>query len=255
MYFQLHPFPIQGREEPGGTDFFIYENIPDPGKDLKPPTLQSNSTPDWFLIIFIAVFIQIARIRLFYGKFITPILSSLVNYQSAHTLFRNKNLLYQRASNGFSFVFFLITALFLLQVTQYYSLNPFNFPDYFNYGLLVGVLAFWYAIKYIVIVFVGSVSGTRAIFMEYFHTLALSTRSIGLFLVPVTLLLAYAKFNLTEICIYLGFAIILGAYFLRTFRLFSLFVTKSISLSYSILYLCGLEILPMLVLFRIIVPR
>jgi hypothetical protein len=47
-----------------------------------------------------------------------------------------------------------------------------------------------------------------------------------------------------------GIAILLVFYLLRTFRLFLIFLKRNISVLYLILYLCALEILPVLILIR-----
>ncbi len=256
MYFQKHPVVHRADTAVKGTDFFIYQNRPDP--DVTENQISSRaqtSAPDWFLVIFILIFIQLARIRLFFGKFLAPVVKSLVNYQSAHNLYMNKNLLYQGASWGFSFIFFLVVPLFVYQVWDHFEIILFPLPDFLRYLMILGAVLCWYILRYLASLFVGSFSGTKKIFGEYFHTISLSTRNVGLFLIPITLLLAYARFDLSEVLIYAGFTIFFVLYLLRVFRLFRLFISKNISVFYTILYLCALEILPVLILFRIIMPE
>ena len=236
-------------------DFFIYTSTNKPSESIPVSTQRSGiGTPDWFLIVFALVLILLARLRLFYGKFLVPVLSSTVNFQTAHTLYRNKNLLYQRASLGLTAVFVLIMPLFLLQVINHYDWPTQGINNHLLYLVLMGLILAWYGLKFLVTWLVGYFSGTLRIFEEYFHSFELSSRSLGIFLIPLTILLAYGRFNLDSALILTSLFVILSLYILRIFRLFSLFVSKSVSVSYSILYLCALEILPLLVLFRLLVP-
>jgi len=122
------------------------------------------------------------------------------------------------------------------------------------YLIIAGLVMLWYFIRFMVTMLVGFISNANKLFREYFHVIALSVRSSGLFLIPVTLILAYLRTPHLMIFTYIGFFIIGAAYILRVVRLFDLFITKRISLLYSILYLCALEILPTLVIYRLVFP-
>ena len=238
------------------TDFFIHESITADETYLDHPARvgKEKFSPDWFLIVFLLIFIQLARVKLFYGKFITPIVTSLINYQTAHTLFRNKNVQYQRASRGLSTIFFFILSLFLFQVFHYFHLNFFYFSGIYLFLILLVLIIGWYGLKFLVCKLTGGFSQTSILFDEYFHTISLFTKSMGLFLIPVTITIAYVNTSLTSGFVYAGFFLIFIIYLLRIFRLFGLFISKNVSVFYCILYLCALEILPILILIRLVVP-
>ena len=249
-------FQPQGATEKN-TDFFLYESVAtEVPPESRPVSIgrKRDKSPDWFLGIFIIMLFLLARIRLVYGKFMAPILVSMVNSQLAHNLFRNKNMLYERANIGFTAVFILSASLFAFQVLHYFDLTIAGYSGFRSFLILVGLISLWYLIRYIITMVVGFISQSSRLFQEYFHTIALSVRSIGLILIPIVLVIAYLRTPHLVLVTYLGFALIIAGYLLRVIRLFNLFITKRISVLYSILYLCALEILPILVLYRLVFP-
>jgi len=238
-------------------DFFLYETTPAdmPIKDHpKVVSRETEKSPDWFLAVFIIMLLILARIRLFYGKFISPILVSMVNSQMAQNLFRNKNSLYERANFGFTMVFFLSMSLFFYQLFRYLDLDIAGYSGIRLYLILAGLIFLWYSLRFLITMLVGFVSQTTRLFSEYFHIIGLSVRSTGLILIPVILILAYLRAPYIMVFAYIGIFVIAAGYVLRIVRLFGLFISKRISVLYTILYLCALEILPTLVLYRLVFP-
>ena len=129
---QIDPIDKASQE----SDFFIYE---DPGS-TKDTTERTSTQPDksfisrfdsnnvektghaWFLIIFILVLAQLARIRLYYGKFFGPVLFSSISYQTENNLYRNRNTQFFQYSFNLNTIFFLIVPLFIIQISESFDL-------------------------------------------------------------------------------------------------------------------------------------
>lgn len=248
------------------TDFFIYENhesvkdtteviLVEPKKHIsnptQPDTYEKNNYA-WYLIIFLLVLAQLARVRLYYGKFFIPVFYSLVSYKTENNLYRNKNTPFIRYSFGMNTIFFLIAPLFFYQVSNFFGFNILPYSPIINYLILVGVFIGWYLIKFITLKLIGYISHAEKLFNEYFFSFSLSVKNITLFLIPVSVFEAYIDVGVNHLFIYLGIALVALVYVLRVFRLFYLFIIKRFSVLYGILYLCALEILPILILIRIL---
>jgi hypothetical protein len=248
------------------ADFFIYENrevekdtsqiiLVEPKSSVlnqKETGVAEKSNPAWYLIIFLLVLAQLARVRLYYGKFFTPVFYSLVSYKTENNLYRNKNTPFIRFSFGLNTIFFLIAPLFFLQVADFFEISILNYSPVINYLILIGIFIIWYFTKYIVLQLIGYISFTQRLFDEYFFSFSLSVKNIALFLIPVSIFEAYIDTGTNHIFIILGLGIIGLVYLLRVFRLLYLFLIKRFSVLYGILYLCALEILPILILVRIL---
>lgn len=248
------------------TDFFIYENqesindtteviLVEPKKSLSnQPKSGSyeNINHAWYLIIFLLALAQLARVRLYYGKFFTPVFYSLVSYKTENNLYRNKNTPFIRYSFGMNTIFFLIAPLFFYQVSIFFGFNILPYSPIINYLILVGVFIGWYLIKFITLGLIGYISHSEKLFNEYFFGFSISVKNITLFLIPVSVFEAYIDVGVNHLFIYLGISLVALVYVLRVFRLFYLFIIKRFSVLYGILYLCALEILPILILIRIL---
>jgi hypothetical protein len=206
----------------------------------------------WLLIPFLLILIQMARVRYYYGKLINPVILSVFNYQSAGNLYRNRNSFYQRASIALNMIFFMTGSLFLYQFCVLFELELFNYPPFVNYLILFAFIVLWFISKWIITRLTGLISETGNLFNEYFFNVSLYFNSAGLLLIPITLLGSYAPYPFNNIFIYIGLGLLLLLYVLRSFRLFVIFYSKRVYFSYGILYLCALEILPFLVLVKVL---
>ncbi len=206
----------------------------------------------WLLVPFLLILIQMARVKYYYGKLINPIVVSIFNYQSAGNLYRNRNSFFQRASIALNTIFFMTGSLFLYQFSVLFDLELFNYPPYVNYLIFLVLIILWFFSKWIITRLIGLISETENLFNEYFFNVSLYFNGAGLFLIPITLLGSYAPYPFNNIFIYIGLGTLLLLYILRSFRLFVIFYSKRVYFSYGILYLCALEILPFLVLVKVL---
>lgn len=248
-------------KKPKQLDFFIYKKN-HKNESGKTATIKLKNRPDiliqernsdnnqaWLLGVFLIVFILLARMRLFFGKFIRPIINSSISYQAGQNLYRNRNSLYYQAGLYLDFIFVLITGVFIFQILHYYELE---LPTSFLFFLLViAVILVWLVLKFLICKLIGFISLNSTLYNEYFHSVLIYNKNIGLFLIPITIGLAYIDPFFNKIFVFAGLGILLIMYILRIIRLIQLFISKRISWFYSILYLCALEILPALLFFKV----
>lgn len=247
-------------------DFFIYdeshknESGSTTTAKLKNPTdilnqnLSSNTSPGWLLGVFLILFILLARMKFFFEKFIPPIINSSFNFRIVQNLYRNRNSLYYQAGINLDFIFFLSAGIFIFQLLKYFELNPGSLSGFPVFLIAIVFLFAWLVLKFFVCKLIGFFSLNTALFNEYFHSILIYNKNIGLFLIPITLGIAYINPSLNKMFIFIGLGIVSIAYILQAIRLIRLFNSKRISSFYSILYLCALEILPVLLLVRVFIP-
>ena len=243
--FDFFIYDKNHKNESGKTTILKHKNRP----DILIQERNSDSNQAWLLGVFLIVFILLARMKLFFGKFVQPIVNSSISYQAAQNLYRNRNSLYYQAGLNLDFVFFLITGVFISQLLNYYDLVlPTNFPVFL---IVIAVLLAWLVCKFVVCKLIGFVSLNATLFNEYFHSVLIYNKNIGLFLIPITLGLAYIDPDFNKIFVFAGAGVVSIMYILRVIRLIRLFISQRISWFYSILYLCALEILPILLFFKV----
>ena len=207
---------------------------------------------DWLLGVLIGSLVILAWIRLFYNKFLSPTFVSVFNQQMAHNLFRDKSSLSSRVSSGLNLIFYINTGLFIFLALTHKGIAVADVKGFRAFLLFTVLLMLLYSMKYIVCSVVGFISLSQSAFAEYMHNVFLYNRNLGLFLFPILLGMVYMSEILSPLFFYTGIFLVLSMYSMRLFRGIQIFIRKGVSIFYMILYLCGLEILPILVFFKLL---
>ncbi|MCD6596423.1 MAG: DUF4271 domain-containing protein, partial [Bacteroidales bacterium] len=213
------------------VDFFIHESdgssisLPDKKEDTiatlveKPAFLEPEHKVNkdfqsqiWLIIPFLLILIQLARVKYYYGKLINPIILSIFNYQTASNLYRNRNSFFQRASFALNLIFFFSGGLFLYQVCTLTNFKILNYSPIVNFLIFTAGLSIWFFIKFLTIHLIGYFSLSKDLFNEYFFNISLHINSLGLFLIPITIIAAYAHYPFNNIFIYIGLGIVILLY-------------------------------------------
>jgi len=217
-----------------------------PGQDL----LSQPFHDDWIIgIIFIAAFLfsliratsksmfpEVTRFFLFRG----------INDPSS----RDIGKLFHWQSTLLNLISFLIIALFIYFVASYYNLIPSGISSLFFWLISLGAIIPVVTLRHIVCVTVGEISGEKEVFREYLLDIYQSYRFSALFLFVLVILLSYTMLLPAIWGIISGVTILVIMYLFRVIRLLIIFLNRNISIFYLILYLCALEILPVLIYLK-----
>jgi hypothetical protein len=142
---------------------------------------------------------------------------------------------------------FLIIGLFAYKAETYYNLLPENKGGITFWIISVGVIASTVTLRHIVCIITGQISGERDVFREYVITVYQFYRFIALFLFVNIVLMSYTVLFPVRVSIMSVFIAMGLLYLIRIIRLMLIFINRNISILYFILYLCALEILPVLI--------
>ena len=156
----------------------------------------------------------------------------------------------QRVSFVLDVISYLVLAAFLFQTTQFYELNI-PYSDYLHpYPLILLALILLYQIKNIALILSGLVLDQQEKLQEYRFNVFLMNKTLGLVLTPIIILIAYLSFG-EAVIIWIGILLIVTAYLYRINRGLSIGLKEAnVSGFYLFMYLCTLEILPLVVLTR-----
>lgn len=205
---------------------------------------------DWIIVVmFFLVFLHL----LVRSKRI-----SMVNEITRFFLFRGIN---ESSSHDISSLFtwqstiqnllaFFITGLFAYCVADWYDILPAGFNPMLSICIASGVIVVLVNIRHFMCLAVGNLSGQTDTFNEYIVTIYHSYRISSLVIFIIILLLVYSTHIPPQLCIISGFTVLGIFYLYRILRLLFIFIKRGVSISYLILYLCALEILPVLILVK-----
>lgn len=109
-----------------------------------------------------------------------------------------------------------------------------------------------YFVKVLTIAAAGSLFRESAAASEYIYTVFLFIKAVGVLLLPITIALAYIPAIPPAVFVHAGLGLVVIAFLLRTFKVLQAGTqNKAISSFYLFLYLCTLEILPLVVLIKV----
>ena len=128
------------------------------------------------------------------------------------------------------------------------SATPFSIKTYCYFFVLT---AFFFGLKSLIFDLIGYVFlpplSIKMAKESYFNILTI----LGTALFPILIFLIYIPYNLYQIAESVSLFICIGACILVIIKLFQIFFHKIVASFYILLYLCTLEILPLIVLYRV----
>jgi hypothetical protein len=205
---------------------------------------------DWLLpFILLSVFIYgLIRIEVF--RFFKGILKFISLHGINEGASRERGVIFQWQSILFNFATFINFSMFAFLTIQWFDVFPVgsNWPVYGISSFAVVVLAL--TIRHFICLVIGNISGEEEIFREYLTEIYQAYRLAALLLLLINLLILYTVIVPVNTLFYIGFSIVALLYFIRVLRLFLIFINRHVSIFYLILYLCALEILPVVILVK-----
>ena len=217
---------------------------------IKKEIPRNEMLPDWFFLLFLAGLLVLSSARMLYERYFNRVLISLTNEYQALSLYKSRNLFTSQVIFMLLLNFILITplAIFLLM----------NGEGGEYTGRLVTVLGIAASIagivvlRRIVLYVTGELFQSNKVFGEYSFFIRNFYIKIGLVLLPFVLLAAYSR-GISPRIFLVTAAVLVGILYLeRLYRGFRAAARYHVPKFYLILYLCALEILPVLLGYKII---
>jgi len=163
---------------------------------------------------------------------------------------RNKSSLFGWQSTILNLVSFIVLGLFVFCAATWYNQIPEKFSPLAVIMVAIGIITLAVMLRHLVCITAGNLSGERDLFIDYMKNIYRSYRLVAIFILLIIILLVYTTFVSPRICFIAGLLILGSFYLYRVMRLFLIFIKKDLSIIYLILYLCALEILPVLILLK-----
>ena len=242
-------FPFQLVQKTGpaekSNEFAVFMNLKD-GADIPSRPLQH----DWIIgIIFLSAYLWLilrSTTRSMFSELTRFLLFRGINESSS----RNIGSLFTWQSTILNFVSFMVIGLFAFCAAERYDFIPSGIEPFLFMLISTGLVIFGITSRHFICLAAGNLSGESDVFNEYLMTVYNSYRFSSVMLFGVVVLLAYTVFLSDHAYFSIGAIVLIVFYLYRIIRLFLIFIKRNMSILYLILYLCALEILPVLILVR-----
>jgi hypothetical protein len=205
----------------------------------------------WIHALLFLSFTMIVVLRVFDFRRLVALVQGFLRASSVNVVYREESALSSRVSLFLILNFLMMASLFIWQL---FGVLFTNYPPP-SAILWIGLIILGiYLVKIIGIRILGFIFEMKEAAQEYIYNVVLFNKTVGLILFPVTLCLAYAR-QLPPIWLIYGgltaWAIIL---IYRFVRLSWIGISeRGVSFLYIILYLCTLEILPFVVIIKVLI--
>jgi hypothetical protein len=206
---------------------------------------------DWLLGILLICWIIFATVRVGFNTYLKQLIEGLVNAGTSSRLYRERSYKTLYGAVRLDFIFHIILPLSLFQILDFYKINLPGYPDFIFYLLLLIAINGYFFLKFFLYRVIGSVIMLQDKIDESIYHMRMYYKGLGVFLLPVvTIHAAQAKISYITVLI---MALSIGLFYLISI-LSGIYIgnKKGISIFYLILYLCMLEIFPLILIFKIL---
>ena len=153
----------------------------------------------------------------------------------------------------FNILYALSTALFIVLLFKHFHLGD-QYSFWAEYAFSISALAIIYTIKFVALKFFGWILGISEATDTYIFLVFTTNKVIGILLLPFVVGMAFMENTFYEVVFSLSICL-LGALFFYRYFLSFISVRKQIviNLSHFLLYIIGFEIVPLLVINKLLV--
>ncbi len=229
----------------------VYSAVPSEKTGLALPEkkVQHTST-DWLTIILTIGFILIASLRTAWGKYLGNLFKSVVNYSTSVRMFNEKNSAVLYAASRLDILFFLVFPIFIFQLFLYFNIKI-PIQNFYLYLLSLSILALFIIYKKLLYKSLGYIFKNIPETSEFLFNLDNFNRVLGLVLLPVVTITVFYPTSNPQIPVIFGILLVVFLYLKLLYRGFKVLIAKQFSIFYLFLYFCTLEILPLVLLYKI----
>ncbi|MCY1721239.1 DUF4271 domain-containing protein [Prolixibacteraceae bacterium Z1-6] len=230
---------------------FIQSEKPDPGFVL-PIRLRNTTGTDWLTLLIFFGIVLFASIRVAYAKYMGHLFLSLFNYSTSVRMLQEKNYPVFHGAFRLEAIFYISLSIFVFQILHLLKWeNAVPSPSYFF--MILGIVLLYFYVKKLMYLMLGSLFEARNETREYLFNMDNFNRSTGLLLLPIVILISFAPTKTPVFIVFAGIAILISSNLILLQRGIFILLKKQFSIFYLFLYLCTLEFLPLLLIYKVVV--
>jgi hypothetical protein len=195
----------------------------------------------------------IGVIRMTNYKYIKEVFSALAFVQAARKMQKTINLRHQKTAFALNFLFLFNTSIFVYQFIAYYKIDTIIGQNLLLIPLVIGILMCFAFIKRLLYKFIGFVFDCQKDTNSYLFYGLINDKVFGILIAPIIIVIPYIETPVVPILFNIGIGGFIILYILQIFRGIGIILKNLTSLFYLFLYLCALEILPLIIIYHILI--
>lgn len=213
--------------------------------------IRKSNTNEFSFYFLLVLFIFFGVLRVSFPKYFSNLFRVFFNTSLRQSQITDQLLQAKLPSLGYNILFALTVGFYSFLLFRHYG-DVSHFEQPLLVAILIGGVALMYIVKYLVIRFTGWISGNLKEADTYVFIVFLVNKILAislLFLLPV---LTFSSAPLSLIGFTISFIVIVLLFFLRFIRSYqNIHARLQISRFHFLLYISGLEILPLIVVYKL----
>jgi hypothetical protein len=205
---------------------------------------------DWMIPVLLFAAFLFALVRTIPGNFFNSMIRFLTMRGVNENSSRDTGVLFQWQSTILNLASFLTISLFGYLLLKHYGVAIEGISGFLIWLICFGVVVTAITLRHLICNITGIVSGEQETFMEYMVGIYHTYRAGGIIFLLVSMLVLYTTFLPAGFWFTTGIFLAAILYIIRIIRLFLFFMIRHVSILYLILYLCALEILPVVIIAK-----
>ena len=211
---------------------------------------KERSTQDFVFYTLLSLTAIIAFLRFFYVQYFNNLFRVFFNTSLRQSQLTDQLLQAKLQSLFFNIISFISGGLFI-----YFFLLYFGWIIKGNFFIWISVcsicLTTIYFLKFITLKFTGWVTGYKEVTNIYIFIIFLINKILGILLIPLIIIMAFSASFLLKISILVAILLIALMFVLRIFRSYGLLQHQlKINKIHFFMYITGIEILPVLLIYK-----
>jgi len=212
--------------------------------------IKKDNSKDFLFYVVAGILLVLASLKYFYSRYFTNLFRVFFNTSLRQSQLTDQLLQAKFPSLVFN-VFFILSGGFYTYILllHYKWINGDN--KWIMMASLIALLGLIYLIKFCTLKFTGWVTGLTDVTNTYVFIIFLINKIIGIFLVPFIVILSFSDIYVVKIAVIISLLSIVLLLLLRFFRSYGLLQNQlKISRFHFILYIAGIELLPLLLIYK-----
>lgn len=205
---------------------------------------------DWMIPVLLFSAFLFALVSTIPGNFFNSMIRFLTMRGVNENSSRDTGVLFQWQSTILNLASFLTISLFGYLLLKNYGVEIEGIGGFLTWAICFGVVIAAITLRHIICNITGNVSSEQETFMEYMVGIYHTYRAAGILFLLISMLVLYTTFLPAGFWFSIGIFLATVLYIIRIIRLFLIFMIRHVSILYLILYLCALEILPVVIIVK-----
>ncbi len=211
---------------------------------------RTNRPKDSFFYVLVFTLLILGIFKTIFGRYFNNMLRVFLNTSLRQSQLTDQMLQSKSASVFFSILFYLVSGQYLFYALAAKGIMPKDRLDLMF--ICVISVGFIFIVKSIVIRLVGWLTGNGGDAILYNFIVSLSNNILTLLLLPLLFLIAFADTQIKDVAIAISFFFVGAAYVFRYLRAFgNLQRHLKVGTFHFLLYIISIEILPLILLYKI----